>query len=60
MLVEVEFDPYCQQVLAARQKEGFLPDCPIFSNIETFDPAEHPECREVTGLTGGFPCQVPW
>lgn len=33
----VEIDPYCQEVLRARQRDGMLPDFPIHGDITTFD-----------------------
>ena len=33
----VEIDPYCQEVLRARQSDGMLPAFPIHGDITTFD-----------------------
>ena len=51
----VEIDPYCQQVLAARQKDGCLPWFPIFEDVTTFD--GRPWRGIVDIVAGGFPCQ---
>lgn len=55
---EVEKNPFCRSILQARQAEGHLPQCPIYDDIITLDPSQH-DCADVSGLTGGFPCQVP-
>ena len=51
----VEIEPYCQQVLHARQKDGFLPWFPIFDDVKTFD--GKPWRGRVDVVCGGFPCQ---
>ena len=51
----VEIEPYCQQVLHARQKDGFLPWFPIFNDVKTFDGKPWRGLVEV--VAGGFPCQ---
>ncbi len=55
----VEWDDYCQRVIAARIKDGILSDAPIFGNIHTFISEGY--AAAYTGLvdvvTGGFPCQ---
>lgn len=51
----VEIEPYCQQVLHARQKDGFLPWFPIFDDVKTFDGKPWRGLAEV--VCGGFPCQ---
>ncbi len=55
----VEWDDYCQRVLAARIKDGILPDAPIFGDIKTFIDSGCAELyRGITDIvTGGFPCQ---
>jgi DNA (cytosine-5)-methyltransferase 1 len=56
----VEWDDYCQRVLAARIRDGILPDAPIFGDIKTFIDSGSAELyRGVTDvITGGFPCQA--
>ena len=51
----VEIDPYCQQVLSARQKDGCLPWFPIFADVTKFD--GKPWRGKVDIIAGGFPCQ---
>ena len=55
----VEWDDYCQRVIAQRIRDGFLPEAPIFGNIKTFISDGY--AASYTGLvdviTGGFPCQ---
>lgn len=51
----VEIEPYCQQVLSARQKDGFLPWFPIYNDVQTFD--GKPWRGLVDVVSGGFPCQ---
>jgi DNA (cytosine-5)-methyltransferase 1 len=51
----VEIEPYCQQVLSARQKDGHLPWFPIFDDVQTFD--GRPWRGLVDVVAGGFPCQ---
>lgn len=51
----VEIEPYCQQVLSARQKDGHLPWFPIFDDVQIFD--GKPWRGLVDVVTGGFPCQ---
>ena len=55
----VEIDDYCQRVIAARIRDGILPDAPIFGDIKTFISDGY--AASYTGLvdviTGGFPCQ---
>ena len=51
----VEIDPYCQQVLSARQKDGCLPWFPIFADVKQFD--GKPWRGIVDVVSGGFPCQ---
>ncbi len=33
----VEIDPYCQRVLAQRQRDGMLDPFPIWDDVRTFD-----------------------
>jgi site-specific DNA-cytosine methylase len=55
----VEIDPYCQQVLAQRIKDGLLDNAPIYSDIRHF--ITQGFARRYRGMvdivTGGFPCQ---
>lgn len=51
----VEINPYCQQVLAARQKDGCLPWFPVFADVQQFD--GRPWAGIVDVVSGGFPCQ---
>ena len=51
----VEIDKYCQQLIQARIKDGFLDDAPIWPDICAFDGEQ---CRGVVDIiTAGFPCQ---
>ncbi len=54
----VEIDDYCQRVLAARIRDGLIPDAPIFGDIRAFLDSGH--AASYTGLvdvvTAGFPC----
>jgi DNA (cytosine-5)-methyltransferase 1 len=54
----VELDDYCQRVLAARIKEGFLPEAPIFGDIRSFTRDGHARSYRgvVDVVTAGFPC----
>jgi len=56
----VEWDDYCQRVLAARIRDGILPEAPIFGDIQAF--INDGYAASYTGLvdvvTGGFPCQA--
>jgi DNA (cytosine-5)-methyltransferase 1 len=55
----VEFNSYCQQVIAQRIADGILPNAPIFGDIRTF--VSEGYAAAYTGLvdviSGGFPCQ---
>lgn len=51
----VEIEPYCQDVLRARQRDGILPDFPIFGDIRKFDGTKWRGAVDV--VCGGFPCQ---
>ncbi|MBU9579575.1 DNA cytosine methyltransferase [Ralstonia mannitolilytica] len=51
----VEFDPYAQAVLIARQNDGTFPPFPIWDDVRTFDGRPW---RGIVGVVaGGFPCQ---
>lgn len=55
----VEFNTYCQRVIAQRIADGILPVAPIFGDVRQF--VESGAAREYRGfadvVTGGFPCQ---
>ena len=55
----VEFDDYCQKVLAQRIQDGFLDEAPIFGDIDHF--IESGASKKYAGfvdvVTAGFPCQ---
>jgi DNA (cytosine-5)-methyltransferase 1 len=55
----VEFNDYCQRVIKARIKDGYLHNAPIFGDIRTFLDEGHAESYQgmVDVVTGGFPCQ---
>ena len=55
----VEWDDYCQRVIAARIRDGILPDAPIFGDIKTFISEGYAASYQdmVDVLTAGFPCQ---
>jgi len=47
----VEIDKFCQKVLKARIKDGYLDDAEIFDDIKTF------KWEKTDMVVGGFPCQ---
>lgn len=51
----VEIDPYCQRILAQRQRDGYLRPFPIWDDIRTFD--GRPWRGGIDVVSGGFPCQ---
>jgi DNA (cytosine-5)-methyltransferase 1 len=55
----VEWDDYCQRVLAARIRDGLLDEAPIFGDVREF--LESGAAQQYRGVadvvTGGFPCQ---
>lgn len=51
----VEFEPYAQAVLVARQNDGTFPTFPIWDDVRTFD--GKPWRGLVDVVCGGFPCQ---
>jgi len=55
----VEFNNYCQQILAQRIEDGFLDEAPIFGDIDGFieSGAAKKYKDYVDVVTAGFPCQ---
>ena len=55
----VEFNDYCQQVIAQRIKDGYLDEAPIFSDIRAFISEGYAQSYKgmVDIITAGFPCQ---
>jgi len=55
----VEIDDYCQKVIAARIKDGILPEAPIFGDIRAFNGEGFANAYSglVDIVAGGFPCQ---
>lgn len=55
----VEWNEYCQRVIAARIKDGYLTEAPIFTNVREF--VQSGAAEQYRGIadvvTGGFPCQ---
>lgn len=51
----VEWEPYAQAVLVARQNDGSLPPFPVWDDVQTFD--GRPWRGVVDIVAGGFPCQ---
>jgi len=51
----VEWEPYAQAVLVARQNDGTFPPFPIWDDVQTFD--GKPWAGIVDIVAGGFPCQ---
>lgn len=51
----VEIEPYCRKVLLQRQRDGILPQFPIWDDVRTFD--GKPWRGRVDIVCGGFPCQ---
>tara|TARA_R100000654_G_scaffold71546_1_gene102644 strand:+ start:24459 stop:25169 length:711 start_codon:yes stop_codon:yes gene_type:complete len=54
-LAAVEINPFCRRVLLARQRDGCLPEFPIWDDVSTFD--GRPWRGYIDIITGGFPCQ---
>ena len=50
-----EIEPYPRDVLLARQRDGILPNFPIWDDVATLD--GNPWRGTVDVLCGGFPCQ---
>lgn len=55
----VEFNDYCQRVLAQRITDGHIPEAPIFGDIRAFIGEGYAERYRnmVEVITAGFPCQ---
>ena len=51
----VEWDPFCQQIIRRRQRDGLLDDAPIWDDIKSFDGRPWRGCVDI--ITAGFPCQ---
>jgi DNA (cytosine-5)-methyltransferase 1 len=51
----VEIDPYCRKVLLQRQRDGTLPEFPIWDDVRTFEGV--PWRGAIDVISGGFPCQ---
>lgn len=51
----VEIEPFCRQVLRARQDEGSLERFPVFDDVRAFDGRAWRGRVDV--VSGGFPCQ---
>ena len=54
-VVYVEKEPYCQDIIKARIRDGIFTDAPIHDDVDTFD--AKPYRGKVDIVTGGFPCQ---
>ena len=55
----VEWNEYCQQVIAARIRDGYLPAAPIFTDVREF--VQSGAAEQYRGIadvvSAGFPCQ---
>lgn len=55
----VEWNEYCQKVIAARIRDGYLREAPIFTDVREF--VQSGAARQYRGIadvvTAGFPCQ---
>lgn len=55
----VEWDDYCQRIIAARVRDGLIPAAPIFGDVREF--AQSGAAEQYRGfadvVTAGFPCQ---
>lgn len=51
----VEINPYCREVLRARQADGILNEFPIYEDVCAFNGFEW--AGKIDIITGGFPCQ---
>ena len=55
----VEFNPYCQKIIAQRIEDGIFDRAPIFGDIRKFICEGHADSYKgmVDVITAGFPCQ---
>lgn len=55
----VEWDDYCQRILAARIRDGLIPNAPIFGDIRAFIGEGYAASYQgmVDVISAGFPCQ---
>jgi DNA (cytosine-5)-methyltransferase 1 len=55
----VEWDDYCQRVIAARIRDGLLAPAPIFGDVRAFVSEGYAAAYQgmVDVVSGGFPCQ---
>ena len=51
----VEIEKYCQEIIKARIRDGFLDDAPIWNDIRTFRGGQLRGLVDI--ITAGFPCQ---
>lgn len=52
----VEIEPFCQKILAQRQKDGWMNEFPIFGDLTKLSGKKFKSKFDV--LCGGFPCQA--
>ena len=52
----VEIDEYCKKVLQQRQKDGWMPEFPIYDDITKLNGKDFDGSFDI--LCGGFPCQA--
>lgn len=52
----VEIDEYCKKVLRQRQKDGWMPEFPIYDDITKLNGKDFDGTFDI--LCGGFPCQA--
>ena len=55
LVAAVEIDPFCREVLKARQRDGWLPEFEIFEDVRDFNGTDFR--GKVDCICGGFPCQ---
>lgn len=54
----VEYDEYCQQVIAARIMDGVFDSAPVFTDLRLFAVSHAAKYRGLVDvITAGFPCQ---